>query len=49
MNMMGNPMMGGAKDYTRILQPEKESVNIISNFSVIEDAVDDVIKKYGSK
>ena len=49
MNMMGNPMMGGAKDYTRILQPEKESVNIISNFSVVEDAVDDVIKKYDSK
>ena len=47
LNMMSNPMMGG-KDYKKILAPEKESVNIITQFSLIEDAVDTLIKKYSN-
>ena len=47
LNMMSNPMMGG-KDYKKILAPEKESVNIITHFSLIEDAVDILIKKYSN-
>ena len=45
LNLMSNPMMGG-KDYKKILDPEKESINIISNFSLVEDAVDTLINKY---
>ena len=44
MNFMANPM--GGKNYERILKPEKESLNIISNFSLLDDAVDSVISKY---
>ena len=44
MNMMANPM--GGKNYEKILKPEKESINIINNFSLFDDAVDTLIKKY---
>ena len=47
LNMMSNPMMGG-KDYKKILEPEKESINIISNFSLVDDSVDMLIKKYSN-
>ena len=43
LNMMSNPMIG-VKDYKKILTPEKESVNIITQFSLIEDAVDTLLK-----
>lgn len=45
LNLMSNPMTGG-KDYKKVLDPEKESINIISNFSLVEDAVDTLINKY---
>ncbi len=45
LNLMSNPMTGG-KDYKKVLEPEKESINIISNFSLVEDAVDTLINKY---
>ena len=48
LNMMSNPMMGG-KDYKKILDPEKESINIISNFSLVEDSVDTLIKRYSKE
>lgn len=46
-----NPMnamqaMGPMKDYKKILTPEKESISILPQFYVLDDAVDDVIKKY---
>ena len=44
MNLMANPM--GMKNYEKILKPEKESINIINNFSMIDDAIDTVIEKY---
>ena len=44
MNMFANPM--GGKNYEKILKPEKESINIINNFSLFDDAVDNLIKKY---
>ena len=44
MNMMSNPM--GGKDYEKILKPEKESINILPNFSLIDDSVDKLIEKY---
>ena len=44
MNMMNNPM--GGKDYEKILKPEKESINILPNFSLIDDSVDRLIQKY---
>ena len=47
LNLMSNPMMG-EKDYKRILDPEKESINIVNNFSLVEDAVDALISKYSS-
>ena len=45
LNMMANPMTG-EKDYKKIIEPEKESIKIISNFSLVEDAVDTLLKKY---
>ena len=47
LNMMSNPMMGG-KDYKKVLDPEKESINIVTNFSLVEDAVDTLINKYSN-
>ena len=41
---MGNPMAG--KNYEKILKPEKESINIVSNFSLLDDAVDTLIDRY---
>ena len=38
--------MTGGKDYKKVLDPEKESINIISNFSLVEDAVDTLLSKY---
>jgi hypothetical protein len=45
LNMMANPMTG-EKDYKKLIEPEKESIKIISNFSLVEDAVDTLLKKY---
>ena len=45
LNMMSNPLTG-KKDYKTIVDPEKESINIIANFSFIEDSIDDLINKY---
>ena len=44
LNLMGNPMAG--KNYEKILKPEKESINIVSNFSLLDDAVDTLIDRY---
>ena len=47
LNLMSNPMMGG-KDYKKVLDPEKESINIVTNFSLVEDAVYTLINKYSN-
>lgn len=39
-------MMGPMKDYSRILKVEKESIEILPSFSLIDDSVDDFLKKY---
>lgn len=44
MNAMQN--MGPMKDYEKILKPEKESINILPHFSLLDDAVDKLIEKY---
>jgi hypothetical protein len=49
---MNNPMaamqnMGGfSKDFNKMVKPEKESINILPHFSVLDDAVDKFIEKY---
>ena len=46
--MMKAPMamMGPMKDYTKMLTAEKESINILPSFSLVDDSVNDFIKKY---
>ena len=44
MNAMQN--MGPMKDYEKITKPEKESINILPHFCVLDDAVDKLIEKY---
>ncbi|MCQ2816759.1 MAG: TMCO1/EMC3 family protein [archaeon] len=39
-------MMGPMKDYNRIFNAEKESVNILPTFSLVDDSVDNLLKKY---
>ena len=34
------------KDDEKILKPEKESINILPHFSLLDDAVDKLIEKY---
>ena len=46
LNLMPNPM--GGNDYDKVLKPEKESIAILPGFSVLDDAVDNVIEKYKS-
>ena len=43
--MAGNPLMG--KNYSKMLKAEKESVEIINDFSLIEESVDRLLEKYG--
>lgn len=46
LNLMPNPM--GGNDYDKVLKPEKESIAILPGFSVLDDAIDNVIEKYKS-
>lgn len=43
------PFSGPQVDYTKILTSEKENIEILPSFSLLDDAVDNVLSKYESK